>query len=103
MNEQEKKDPLNTILNGLGAMDTKNMPAWLLPLLGSAGGMGGTYMIWVKPIQEKLEKLTEQLAELEKKVEELQDKNEELEEELKSLRNESASQLNGNDFFQLKR
>ncbi|MCX6183002.1 MAG: hypothetical protein NT150_13870 [Bacteroidetes bacterium] len=62
--------------------DNNEMPKWvkdfLPPILSALGSMGGSYMIWIKPLQEKLESLEKKVKEVLDQIEELQEENNQL-------------------------
>lgn len=49
------------------------MPEWLMPLLTGIGTMGAEYMLFIKPLQEKVELQSQAIKELDKRIEELED------------------------------
>lgn len=49
----------------------EGMPAWVKPILSALGGMGGSYMLWVKPLQDSFKAMSEQIEELREEVREL--------------------------------
>ena len=62
--------------------DNNEMPKWvkdfLPPILSALGSMGGSYMIWIKPLQEKLEALEKKVNEALDQIDELQEENSQL-------------------------
>ena len=42
----------------------QSVPEWLLPILTGLGSLGGTYALWVKPLQEALKKMSEEIQTL---------------------------------------
>jgi len=53
----------------------EGMPAWVMPILSALGSMGGSYMLWVKPLQDSFKAMSEQIEELREEVRELKRKN----------------------------
>ena len=47
------------------------IPAWVASILSALGGMGGSYMLWVKPLQDSFKAMSEQIEELREEVREL--------------------------------
>lgn len=52
------------------ANETKDasMPEWLMPILTGLGSLGGTYALWVKPLQDGLKKMSEEIQNLKEEV-----------------------------------
>ena len=65
--------------------DDKGTPEWLVPILSALGGMGGSYMLFIKPIQERIERLANQMTDLRTETKELKQQNKEMEKSLKEL------------------
>lgn len=57
-------------LNGpdLSGFFTEQTWEWLKPLLSGAGAMTGTYFLWIKPMQEKIDAMTTKINEQEKQI-----------------------------------
>lgn len=49
----------------------EGMPAWVMPILSALGSMGGSYMLWVKPLQDSFKAMSDQIEELREEVREL--------------------------------
>ena len=49
----------------------EGMPTWVTPILSALGSMGGSYMLWVKPLQDSFKVMSEQIEELREEVREL--------------------------------
>ncbi|HEX7413661.1 MAG TPA: hypothetical protein VF411_06400 [Bacteroidia bacterium] len=62
--------------------DDKAMPEWLTPILSALGSMGGSYMLFIKPLQERVDALVDQVSDLRGEVKELRHQNKELERSL---------------------
>ena len=58
------------------------MPEWLTPILSALGGMGGSYMLFIKPLQERMTELSNQVIDLRSEVKELKQQNKDLEKEI---------------------
>ena len=67
----------------------KGMPEWIAPMiapiLSALGSMGGSYMLWIKPLQERIDFLSTQVKELQTEVRELRNEQEEYEEKVAKL------------------
>ena len=37
----------------------KGIPSWLVPILSGLGSMSGSYILWVKPLQENFKAMAE--------------------------------------------
>lgn len=48
-----------------------SVPEWLMPILTGLGSLGGTYALWVRPLQEGLKKMSEEIQNLKEEVAEL--------------------------------
>lgn len=56
----------------------KGIPSWLTPLLSGLGSMGGSYMLWVKPLQDKFKAMAEQIETLKDEIREIKHKQKEV-------------------------
>ena len=56
----------------------KGVPSWLVPILSGLGSMGGSYMLWVKPLQENFKAMAEQIETLKNDIEEIKQKQKEV-------------------------
>jgi hypothetical protein len=65
--------------------DDKGTPEWLAPILSALGGMGGSYMLFIKPLQERIERLVNQMTDLRAETKELKQQNKEMEKSLKEI------------------
>ncbi len=91
--------------------DDKTIPEWLTPVLSGLGSMGGSYMLWIKPLQDKMDALVKQFNELESELDDLRENNrelaqqsKELEKELNGLQENQACQSNSrNDYLPIKK
>lgn len=80
---------------------------WLKPLLSGAGAMTGTYLLWIKPIQDKLDAVNLRITEQDKLITKLEYKIKELENNsvrLSHKAEEVSENLKGsnNDYFEIK-
>lgn len=75
MTEEENKK-ISSILEELGK--DKGVPSWLAPLLSGLGSMGGSYMLWVKPLQDNFKAMAEQIETLKEEIEEVKQKQKEV-------------------------
>ncbi len=96
--EEDKKhsqDPKDT-------KDNKGMPEWLAPIVSALGSMGGSYLIWIKPLQERMDKLTDQVNDLKAEVKELRQQNKEYEKELENVNLQLENNLSGEHYLPIK-
>lgn len=56
----------------------KGIPSWLVPILSGLGSMGGSYMLWVKPLQDNFKAMAEQIETLKDDIEEIKQKQKEV-------------------------
>ncbi len=63
----------------------KAPPEWLTPILSALGGMGGSYMLFIKPLQERMNTLSNQVMDLRSEIKELKQQNKELKKEVESI------------------
>lgn len=56
----------------------KGIPLWLTPLLSGLGSMGGSYMLWIKPLQDNFKAMTEQIETLKDEIREIKHKQKEV-------------------------
>lgn len=56
----------------------KGVPSWLVPILSGLGSMGGSYMLWVKPLQENFKVMAEQIEDLKDEMREIKQKQKEV-------------------------
>jgi hypothetical protein len=92
-------------LNGL--FSNASFMEWIKPLLSGAGAMTGTYFMWIKPMQEKMDAINAKLTEQDKYIKNLESEIDELESMLTkpSHKTESNSEpLKGTkeDYFEIK-
>jgi hypothetical protein len=77
MGEEENNNGsnINTILK---SKQEKAIPDWLMPILSGLGSMGGSYMLWVKPLQDNFKAMAEQIEDLKDDIEEIKQKQKEV-------------------------
>lgn len=56
----------------------KGIPSWLVPILSGLGSMGGSYMLWVKPLQDNFKAMAEQIEDLKDDIREIKQKQKEV-------------------------
>ena len=56
----------------------KGIPDWLMPILSGLGSMGGSYMLWVKPLQDNFKAMAEQIETLKDEIREIKHKQKEV-------------------------
>ena len=83
--------------------DDKGMQEWLAPILSSLGGMGGSYMLWIKPLQDRMDTLVNQMNDLRIEVKELRQQNKEYELELENVNSQLENNLNGGGYLPIKK
>lgn len=101
---KESKQSSNTQNNNGGfdfsqLINDKNIAEMLKHLLSGGGAMAGSYLIWVKPLQDKLEALTKTIEGQEKRIKELETDQEKMEEALFHERNNQSLKGKQSDFF----
>ena len=100
---EEKKETkeVKDVTNTKEVKDDKGMPEWLAPILSALGGMGGSYMLFIKPLQERMDALTNHVNDLRAEVKELKHQNRELEKELREIQGNQSN--NVNDYLPIKK
>jgi FtsZ-binding cell division protein ZapB len=73
----------------------ENLPEWVTPLLSALGSMGGSYMLFIKPLQERVDTMASQISDLRAEVKELKHHNRDLEKALEGIEENQSSNLNG--------
>ena len=73
----------------------KGMPEWLSPILSALGGMGGSYLLWLRPLQAKVELLSESVKQTEEELKELKRGYRELERKHQALKETAEDGLKG--------
>lgn len=97
--KKETKDPKDT----KEVKEDKGMPEWLAPILSAVGSMGGSYMLWIKPLQDRINILANQMNDLRLEVKELKQQNKEYEQELENVNSQLENNLNGDGYLPIKR
>ena len=88
-----------------------NMPEWLAPIFSALGSMGGSYLLFIKPLQDKVNDLTQQFREVKEEAKQLKQENVKCKEAIEKIikqvedirKQQSQSSANGYDYFQLKK
>ncbi len=82
-----------------------NSPDWLMHLLTGAGALGGNYILFIKPLQEKFDSMTKAILMLEKKMEDQEEQIELLSRKIKKTTHneEDLGEQNSDDLFTTKR
>lgn len=70
-----ESNKVNSILND---KTEKGMPDWLMPILSGLGSMGGSYMLWIKPLQDNFKAMAEQIEDLKDDIREIKQKQKEV-------------------------
>lgn len=86
-------------LNGL--INDPKILEILKHLLSGGGAMAGSYFIWIKPLQDKIEALTLKAAEQDKRIKELEEEVESLTED--GEKGEQGKLDGGKEYFELDR
>jgi hypothetical protein len=68
------------------AQANANAPDWLMHLLTGAGALGGNYLLFIKPLQEKFDAMKQAILLQEKNIEKLQEQLDLLNHKLKKTR-----------------
>lgn len=81
-----------------------NSPDWLMHLLTGAGALGGNYILFIKPLQEKFDSMTKAILMLEKKMEDQEEQLELLSRKIKKTtqNEEDLGEQNSDDLFTVK-
>lgn len=95
-NSSEKKvnndSQSNNSNNQPGGM---NVPDWVMHLLTGVGSMGGNYLLFIKPLQEKFDELQKQITKQKEVIEDLMDEVEQITRKLK--KEQVKENLSGKD------
>ena len=83
--------------------DDKGMPEWLTPILSALGSMGGSYMLFIKPLQERMDAVTNQINDLREEVKELKQQNKDYRLELQNVNSQLENNLNGAGYLTIKK
>lgn len=83
--------------------DDKGMPEWLTPILSALGSMGGSYMLFIKPLQERMDAVTNQINDLREEVKELKQQNIDYRLELQNVNSQLENNLNGAGYLTIKK
>ena len=82
-----------------------NSPDWLMHLLTGAGALGGNYLLFIKPLQEKFDEMSKVILMQEKNMEDIQEQLDVLKHKLKKTSNhqdEEELEQNNGDLFTVK-
>jgi hypothetical protein len=97
---QSKQKNQNTNANA-----NANSPDWLMHLLTGAGALGGNYILFIKPLQEKFDAMNKAILMQEKSIEDLQEQLALLNRKIKKTthhQDEDVLEQNGDDLFTVK-
>ena len=88
---------INSLLNN------ENLVEILKHLLSGGGAMAGTFLMWIKPLQDKIAELNKKIEEQDKQIKELKEDQRELEKNLSDDR--EPHPINGKDseYFDISR
>lgn len=104
-NNNENKNASTSSQNQMGGFDLNNLIndpkilEILKHLLSGGGAMAGSYFIWIKPLQDKIEALNIKVTEQDKKIKELEDTIEDLTEEAEEEEKVQKKLGGGKDYF----
>lgn len=95
----------NKTSNILDENDSKGIPSWLTPLLSGLGSMGGSYMLWVKPLQDNFKAMAEQIETLKDEIREIKHKQKEVDRNfsnklklaMEGIESETSKRFNDNE------
>jgi hypothetical protein len=91
----ERPKPVTEVKKTVDPPAEKGMPEWLPPILSALGGMGGSYLLWLRPLQAKVELLSEELKQTKEELKDLKLANRELQRSHKSLKEGTEHELMG--------
>ena len=82
-----------------------NSPDWLMHLLSGAGALGGNYILFIKPLQEKFDVMNQAILHHEKVIKDMQEQIEVLHHKIKKAKQkgEDKEEQNEGDLFATKR
>jgi outer membrane murein-binding lipoprotein Lpp len=81
----------------------KAPPDWLTPILSALGGMGGSYMLFIKPLQERMNELSTQVIDLRSEVKELRQQNRDLEKEVGNIQSNQNNDVSEVGYLPIKK
>lgn len=105
----DNKSTTTNSQNPLGGLDINNLISdpkimeILKHLLSGGGAMAGSYFIWIKPLQDKIDALNTRVTEQDKRIKELEDTVEDLTEEDEEEEHKEKSLGKGKEYFALTR
>lgn len=109
-NEQKKENQQNSNNQNAGTgfdfsklLDDKNLVEILKHLLAGGGAMGGTYLIWIKPLQDKIAEMNAKITEQDKQIRELEEEQRELLRTLNDERESHHGKAKSQDYFNINR
>ena len=82
-----------------------NSPDWLMHLLTGAGALGGNYLLFIKPLQDKFDAMSSAIIQQEKNIEDLQEQLDVIKHKLKKTtthQDEEDLEQNNDDLFTVK-
>jgi hypothetical protein len=98
-NKQKQSNPLE----GLD-LDGFNIPDWLKHLLTGAGTLGANYLLFIKPMQDKMETMNLEITKQDSRIKELEKEQAHLITKLKEQTNENQKHKKDEDeYFNTKR
>ena len=82
-----------------------NSPDWLMHLLTGAGALGGNYLLFIKPLQEKFDAMNQAIIHHEKIIKDMQEQIDVLHHKIKKAKQkeEDINEKNGDELFTTKR
>ncbi len=89
--------------NSANQAGTMNIPDWLMHLLTGVGAMGGNYVLFIKPLQEKMDALNQLIIKQDRQIDDMQDQINLLTRKTKRETNEDEPKhQKHDDFFKVK-
>lgn len=104
-NNNENKNATTSSQSQMGGFDLNNLIndpkvlEILKHLLSGGGAMAGSYFIWIKPLQDKIDTLNTKVIEQDKKIKELEDTIDDLTEEDQEEEKVQKNLGDGKDYF----
>lgn len=86
-----------------GLLNDSNVMEVIKHLLSGGGAMAGTYLMWIKPLQDKIETLTTKSNEQDKRIRVLEDELYSLQEEREDDGKFGGHSGRGKDYFEIGR
>ena len=103
-NNNSEKDKATEDNTNKGNAENANMPEWAKLLLTGVGAMGGNYMLFIKPLQEKFDAMNLLIGKQEERIDELEEQQEKIINKLNAETLEKENRKgNGDEYFKVKK